>query len=50
MKRMKTFLIYALLIAALWIFSDVVIHLLVKGGQPNSNNINNVSSQQVSVV
>lgn len=31
MKRLKTFLIYALLIAALWIFSDIVIFLSING-------------------
>ena len=29
MKRMKTFLIYGLLIAALWIFSDIVIYFSI---------------------
>jgi ABC-type Na+ efflux pump permease subunit len=31
MKRMKKFLIYALLVAALWIFSDIVIFLTING-------------------
>ena len=31
MKRMKKFLIYGLLIAALWIFSDIVIFLSING-------------------
>lgn len=31
MKRMKTFLIYALLIVALWVFSDIVIYLTING-------------------
>ncbi len=33
MKRMKTFLIYALLIAALWIFSNIVIYIAINGTQ-----------------
>jgi len=31
MKRMKTFFIYALLIAAFWIVSDIIIYLVVNG-------------------
>ena len=50
MKRLKTFLIYALLIAAFWIFSDIMINLVVKGEGQNTNNINNVNTQQVSVI
>ena len=50
MKRMKTFLIYALIIVAFWIFSDLLINLVVTGRQQNSNNIENVNSQQVSVI
>ena len=50
MKRMKTFMIYALIIAAFWIFSDIVIHLVVDKWQGNTNNIENVNSQQVSVI
>lgn len=50
MKRMKTFLIYALIIIAFWIFSDLLINLVVKGEQQNSNNIDNVNTQQVSII
>lgn len=50
MKRLKTFLIYALLIAAFWIFSDILINIVVKGGEQNTNNINNVNTKQVSVI
>ena len=50
MKRLKTFLIYALLIAAFWIFSDIIINFIVKGEQPSTNNINNVNTQQVSAI
>ena len=45
MKRLKTFLIYALLIAAFWIFSDVMMNLIVKVEPQNANNVN---TQQVS--
>ena len=31
MKRMKTFLIYGLLIVALWVFSDIVIYFSING-------------------
>ena len=50
MKRMKTFFIYALIIAAFWIFSDLLINVLMNKKQPNSNNIENVNSQQVSII
>ena len=50
MKRLKTFLIYALLIAAFWVFSDILINIVVKGGQQNTNNTNNVNTQQVNVI
>jgi len=50
MKRMKTFLIYALLIVVFWVFSDLLIHVLIDGKQPDSNNIENVNSQQVSII
>ena len=46
MKRMKTFLIYALIIAAFWIFSDVMVKLLVRDENPKTNNV----SQQVNVI
>ena len=35
MKRMKTFLIYALLVVALWIFSDIIIYLAINGTYAN---------------
>lgn len=31
MKRMKTFFIYALLVVALWIFTDIIIYLAING-------------------
>lgn len=31
MKRLKTFLIYALIIAAFWVFSDILIYVAVNG-------------------
>lgn len=47
MKRMKTFLIYALLIAALWIFSDMVIYLVVNGTYKPINTRIYVNSPQI---
>ena len=49
MKRMKTFLIYALLIAVLWIFSDIVIYLTVKGTYRTLDTTVYLSSPEVTV-
>ena len=46
MKTMKKFLIYALIIAAFWIFTDVMINLISNGKQSNNDNIQNINSQQ----
>lgn len=35
MKRMKTFLIYALLIIAFWLFSDILIYISINGTYAN---------------
>ena len=35
MKRMKTFLIYALLIIAFWLFSDIIIYISINGTYSN---------------
>ena len=50
MKRMKTFLIYALIIIAFWIFSDLLINVMNNKRQPKSNSIENVNTQQESVI
>lgn len=47
MKRMKTFFIYALLIAALWIFSDIVIYLTINGTYKVKEARISVSSPQI---
>jgi len=49
MKRMRTFLIYALLIAALWIFSDIVIYLSINGTYKNKEAKVYVSSPEVTI-
>ena len=38
MKRLKTFLIYALVIAAFWIFSDILIYLSINSTYKNIND------------
>lgn len=50
MKRMKTFLIYALIIVAFWIFSDIVIYLTVNGTYKDKETKIYVSSPQVTVI
>lgn len=35
MKRMKTFLIYALLVIAFWLFSDILIYISINGTYTN---------------
>ena len=49
MKRMKTFLIYGLLIAALWIFSDIVIYFSINGTYKSKETRINVSSVEVTI-
>jgi len=49
MKRMKTFLIYALIIAAFWVFSDIVIYLSVNGTYKNKEAKVYVTSPQITV-
>lgn len=47
MKRMKTFFIYALIIAAFWIFSDIIIYLSVNGAYKTKTAKVYVSSPEV---
>ena len=47
MKRMKTFFIYALIIAAFWIFSDIIIYLSVNGTYKDKTAKVYISSPQV---
>ncbi len=47
MKKMKKFLIYALLVVALWIFSDIVIYLTINGTYNPINTKVEVSSPQI---
>lgn len=47
MKRMKTFFIYALIIVAFWIFSDIVIYLSVNGTYKDKETKIYVSSPEV---
>lgn len=47
MKRLKTFFIYALLIAALWLFSDIVIYLTINGTYKPIDSKVYISSPQV---
>lgn len=49
MKRMKTFLIYALLIVALWIFSDIVIYFSINGTYKTKEARVYVSSPEIVV-
>lgn len=49
MKRMKTFFIYVLLIAALWIFSDIVIYLTVNGTFKDKEAKVFISSPEVTI-
>lgn len=37
MKRLKTFLLYALIIAGFWIFSDIIIYVAINGTYTNVN-------------
>ena len=47
MKRMKTFFIYALLVIAFWIFSDIIIYLTINGTYKNKSTEVYISSPQV---
>ena len=47
MKRMKTFFIYALIIVAFWIFSDIVIYLSVNGTYKDKEAKIYVSSPEI---
>lgn len=49
MKRMKTFFIYALLIAALWIFSDIIIYLTINGTYKTKEARVYVSSPEITI-
>lgn len=49
MKRLKTFLIYALLIAAFWIFSDIIIYLTINGTYKSIRTDVYVTSPQITV-
>jgi len=49
MKRLKTFFIYAILIAALWVFSDFAINLIVNGTSKNIHNGKNENLQQINI-
>lgn len=50
MKRLKTFLIYALIIAAVWIFSDIVIYLAINGTYKDKVTQVYVSQPQITVL
>jgi len=50
MKKMKKFLIYALLIAALWIFSDMIIYLSTTGKNKPVDNNQYINSQEVNKI
>lgn len=47
MKRMKTFFIYALLIAAFWIFSNLIIYISVNGTYRDKDTKVYVSSPEI---
>ena len=49
MKRMKKFLIYALIIIALWIFSDIVIYLSINGTYKTKEAKVYVNSPQITI-
>lgn len=49
MKRMKTFLIYALAIVALWIFSDIVIYLTINGTYKQKDAKIYVNTPQITI-
>jgi len=49
MKRMKTFLIYGLLIVALWVFSDIVIYFSINGTYKPKEARVYVSSPQITI-
>ena len=49
MKRLKTFLIYALLIAGFWIVSDILIYLTINGTYKDKETKVYISSPQVIV-
>lgn len=47
MKRMKTFFTYALIIAAFWIFSDILIYFAINGTYKTKEARIDVSSPQI---
>jgi hypothetical protein len=49
MKRMKTFLIYALIVAVFWIFSDIVIYFSVNGTYKTNLAKIYVSSPEITI-
>lgn len=49
MKRLKTFLIYALIIAVVWIFSDIVIYMVINGTYKDKETKVYVSEPQITV-
>lgn len=49
MKRLKTFLIYALLIAGFWIVSDLIIYLVINGTYQPVKTEAYISSPQVTI-
>lgn len=49
MKKMKTFFIYALIIAAFWIFSDIVMYLTINGTYKSKEAKIYVSSPEITI-
>ena len=47
MKRLKTFLLYALIIAGFWIFSDIIIYVAINGTYTNVNAKIYTDSQEI---
>lgn len=49
MKRLKTFLIYALIIAVFWIFSDILIYIAVNGTYAHVDSKVYITSPEITI-
>ena len=50
MKRLKTFLLYALAVIALWIFSNVIIYISLNSTYKNINAKIYTNSPQITIL